>query len=180
MKEKDIIELITQRNESGLKLLEMYHSPLIRYIVSPILNNSQDADECLSEVIMKVWNNISQFDPSKGSWTAWLTSIARNTALNRLRQLKPTVSTEDIPADIPSSEPTPEEILIKKEREKMLKHALSQLSQKDKALFYRKYYYMQSTAQIASELSMTERAVEGKLYRIKKKLRKLLGGDIYE
>ena len=32
-------------------------------------------------------------------------------------------------------------------------------------------------AQIASELGMTERAVEGKLYRLKKKLRKMLGGD---
>lgn len=43
--------------------------------------------------------------------------------------------------------------------------------------FYRKYYYLQSTAQIARELGMTERAVEGKLYRLKKKLRNLLGGD---
>ena len=62
----------------------------------------------------------------------------------------------------------------------MLAKALSKLSQKDAALFYRKYYYMQSTAQIAAELGTTERAVEGKLYRIKKKLRKLLGGDEYE
>lgn len=44
-------------------------------------------------------------------------------------------------------------------------------------LFYRKYYYRQSTAQIAVELGTTERAVEGRLYRIKKALRKALGGD---
>ena len=35
-------------------------------------------------------------------------------------------------------------------------------------LFYRKYYYLQPTAQIAAELGMTERAVEGRLYRLKK------------
>ena len=40
-------------------------------------------------------------------------------------------------------------------------------------------YYLQSTAQIASELGMTERAVEGKLYRLKKKLRKMLGGEVH-
>lgn len=180
MKETEIIELIIKRDESGLRLLEMYHTPLIRYIITPILNNTQDTDECVSEVIMKVWDNASQFDPSKGSWTAWLTAIARNTALNRLRQRKPTVSTEDISSEIPSGEPTPEEIVIKKEREKILRQSLSQLSQKDRAIFYRKYYYMQSTAQIASELSLSERAVEGKLYRIKKKLRKLLGGEFNE
>lgn len=36
---------------------------------------------------------------------------------------------------------------------------------------------MQSTAQIAAELGMTERAVEGKLYRLKKGLREQLGGE---
>ena len=35
---------------------------------------------------------------------------------------------------------------------------------------------MQSTAQIAREMGITERAVEGKLYRIKKKIRKQMGG----
>jgi RNA polymerase sigma-70 factor (ECF subfamily) len=44
-------------------------------------------------------------------------------------------------------------------------------------IFFRKYYYLQTTAQIASETGMTERAIEGRLYRIKKRLRKLLGGD---
>ncbi|MFR0796033.1 MAG: sigma factor-like helix-turn-helix DNA-binding protein [Oscillospiraceae bacterium] len=44
-------------------------------------------------------------------------------------------------------------------------------------MFYRKYYYLQSTAQIAAELGMTERAVEGRLYRLKKRLRTMLGGD---
>ena len=62
----------------------------------------------------------------------------------------------------------------------MLLNALSKLSQKDRTVFYRKYYYLQSTAQIAAEMSTTERAVEGRLYRIKKRLRKLLGGDEYE
>ena len=57
--------------------------------------------------------------------------------------------------------------------------ALRRLPAKDRTLFFRKYYYLQSTAQIASEMGMTERAVEGKLYRIKKRLRRLLGGEGY-
>ena len=44
-------------------------------------------------------------------------------------------------------------------------------------LFYRKYYYCQSTAQMAAELSLTERAVEGRLYRLRQSLRQQLGGD---
>ena len=57
--------------------------------------------------------------------------------------------------------------------------ALRRLPPKDRMLFYRKYYYLQPTAQIAAELGLTERAVEGRLYRLKKQLRKMLGGDAH-
>ncbi len=177
MKEREIIESIKSRNENALKELQVNYSPLICYIISPILNDSYEQEECLSEVIMKIWDKIQTYDPQKGSWNAWITSIARNAALNRIRKVKSELSFDDVPKSIPSSEPTPEEILIQKERERLLKEALSKLSQNDRAIFYRKYYYLQPTSQIASELSMTERSVEGKLYRIKQKLRKLLGGD---
>ncbi len=180
MHEKETIELIMGHDEKGLKLLQTYYQPLIRYIVLPILKDSREQEECVSEITMKIWNNIQNFDSSKGSWNAWITAISRNSALSRARKIKPTISTEDIPLDLPSPDPTPEEALLQKEREQMLVKALGNLSPKDKALFYRKYYYMQSTAQIAAELGTTERAVEGKLYRIKNKLRKLLGGDDYE
>ena len=54
------------------------------------------------------------------------------------------------------------------------------LGQGDRLLFYRKYYYRQPTAQIAAELGLTERAVEGRLYRIRKNLREKLGGEGYD
>ena len=63
------------------------------------------------------------------------------------------------------------------ERQTALQAALGQLSAGERLLFYRKYYYLQPTAQIAAELGMTERAVEGRLYRLKKQLRKMLGGE---
>ena len=180
MHKKEIVELIKQRDEKGITLLGTYYSPLMRYIVSPILKDKSEQEDCISEITMKIWDSISSFDPQKGSFNAWITAISRNCALSRLKSIRPTVSTEDIPTDLPSSDPTPEEALIIKERQEQLINALKQLSQKDRTIFYRKYYYMQSTAQIASEMSTTERAVEGKLYRIKKKLRKILGGDDYE
>ena len=66
--------------------------------------------------------------------------------------------------------------MLKKELRDTLADALGRLNTRDRILFYRKYYYMQSTAQIAAEVGMTERAVEGRLYRIKKRLREWLGG----
>ena len=63
------------------------------------------------------------------------------------------------------------------ERSAAVHAALGRLSPGDRALLYRKYYSLPSTAQIASELGMTARAVEGRLYRLKKQLRRMLGGE---
>ena len=73
--------------------------------------------------------------------------------------------------------PSPEEEVLRRERRETLRRALNALDQRDRLLFYRKYYYCQSTAQIARELGLTERAVEGRLYRIKARLRQRMGGE---
>lgn len=77
-----------------------------------------------------------------------------------------------------SPAPGPEEVLLQKERLETLSRLLSAMSAGDRALFYRKYYYLQSTEQMAAELGTTARAVEGRLYRIRKKLQKQMGGEL--
>ena len=96
-------------------------------------------------------------------------------ALNFQRSAARHGDTQTLPEDAPSPEASPEEALIQAERRAALHDALARLGQNDRALFYRKYYYLQSTAQIAAELGMTERAVEGRLYRLKKRLRTMAG-----
>lgn len=180
MNEQDIILLLQQKNEDGLTALTLHYGPLMRYIIAPILPNPQDQEDCLAEVTLRVWDKIGQFDPKRGSWKAWLTAITRNTALNHVRALTRHTNHEEVSENLASSEPTPEETILRHEEQRALEKALSQLSSRDRQLFYRKYYYLQSTAQIAAELGITERAVEGRLYRLRKNLRKLLGGDHYE
>lgn len=146
VQEQEMIAQLLQKDERGMEALLLHYGPLMRYIIAPILPDPQDREECLSEVSMRVWSRIAQFNPARGSWNAWLTAITRNTARNY-------------------------------QRSAAVHNALGRLSPGDRALFYRKYYYLQSTAQIAAELGMTARAVEGRLYRLKKRLRRMLGGE---
>ena len=87
MQEQDIIELLLQRNEKGMDALLLHYGPLMRYIIAPILKNPQDQEDCLSEVTMRVWEKIGQFNRERGSWKAWLTSIARNNEMNHKRKI---------------------------------------------------------------------------------------------
>jgi RNA polymerase sigma-70 factor (ECF subfamily) len=178
--EREIIALLIQRDETGVDALLRHYGPLMRYIIAPILPDPRDREDCLGEVTLRVWEKIEQFDRQRGSWNAWLTALTRNTALNHARGDARHDSVEEIPEDTPSQEPTPEEQVLRQERQAAVEQALRQLTQEEKILFYRKYYYLQSTAQVAAELGLTERAVEGRLYRVKKRLRALLGGDGHE
>ena len=174
MKEAEIIAGLKDGDNQAMEALMQQYGPFLRYILTPMLPNTGEREECFSEVITRIWQKQAQYDPTKGSRKAWMAAIARNAALNWNRNRK---QTESLSEEIPTDTMIPEDILLRKERQKALEQALLQVSRQERQLFYRKYYYLQSTAQIARELGMTERAVEGKLYRLKKKLRELLGGD---
>ena len=175
--EEELIALLRRQDPLGMDGLVRHYGPLLRYVIYPILPDGQERVECLSDVMLLVWQKVHSYDPGRGSWTGWLSALARNTALNRLRGKGGMASVEELPQDLPSTEEGPEEALLRRERAERLRRALDGLTPGERNLFYRKYYYMQPTAQIASELGLTERAVEGRLYRVKKRLRKKLGGE---
>ena len=173
-----LIKDLQNRADGSLEQLKLHYGPLIRYVITPILRDERDREEVFSDILVRVWDRIDQFDPQNGSWTNWLSTIARNAAIDRIRRNPPVV--EELKETIPAPNSNPEQELLRKERQKELQAALNALDHGEKALFYRKYYYRQSTAQIAAEYGTTGRAIEGRLYRIKRKLRKTLGGDFYD
>ena len=139
-----------------------------------LLYVERDREDCLAEVLMRIWDGIGGYDPERGSWRAYIPAAARNAALTRARAER--VHTAGLPDGV-SAQPGPEEAVIAAEEIDELRRAIDALPPGDRALIYRKYYYRQSTAQMASALGLTARAVEGRLYRIKKRLGAALGGE---
>ena len=169
-----VVDLIKSRDEAGLVLLKDEYSGLMHYIVTGILSNRNDIEECISDIHIKVWLSIETYNAEKSKFSTWLTTISRNTALNYVkRSQKNHVELSDETPDKFSLEKD----ILRKEQMKELSQSIRMLSSEEQNIFYRKYYYLQMTAQIAKELGMTERSVEGKLYRLRKKLQKRLGGD---
>ena len=146
MKEDEIVRLLRSRDEAGAAALLKHYGPLMRYIIAPILSGEHDREDCLSEAAMRVWEKIGQFDGTRGSWTAWLTAVTRNTAW-RYAQTQARHAAGELAEDLPSPEPTPEELTLRWERQEALRWAMKEL-----------------------------RPLEGKLYRARQRLRKALGG----
>ncbi len=167
---------LQQGDPDAAERLLAYYDGMLRYIVGGILDDPHQREDCLAEVGLKLWENRARYDPERSSPATWLTALCRNAAFDRLRKLQ-WHSAEELPESHPDPSPGPEELLLQKERVQALGRALNALSPRDRNLIYRKYFYLQSTARMAAELGLTERAVEGRLHRIRKKLQKQLGGE---
>lgn len=166
------------RHEEIEALLER-HGPMMAYVVRGILSDPHEQEECLAQVRARVWERWESYDRERSSPATWLTALCRNAAYDRLRtQARQRERAGTLNETMASPAPGPEEVLLQKERLETLSRLLSAMSAGDRALFYRKYYYLQSTQQMAAELGTTARAVEGRLYRIRKKLQKQMGGEL--
>ncbi len=170
--DRELVELLKKRSPEGLAELRRRFDALIRYVVEPILPDARDAEECVSDVYMRIWSAAPRLDPER-PLRSYITAVARNAAVSMARRARPEAELDE---SVPG-EDSPEAELLRRERLKTLRSAVSNLPAGERRLLYRKYYYRQSTAQIAAELGMTERAVEGKLYRLKRRLRDILGGE---
>jgi RNA polymerase sigma-70 factor (ECF subfamily) len=74
--------------QDAAALTRLYESTVSRVsgVVQEILRCSEDVEEVVCDVDVYAWRNASDFDPKRGSVTGWLTAIARNHAVDRLRE----------------------------------------------------------------------------------------------
>jgi len=66
------------------RLYNDYSGPLYG-VVKRILRNDQVAEELLTDLFLKIWDNIGSFDESKGCLLSWMMKIARNHAIDKFR-----------------------------------------------------------------------------------------------
>lgn len=184
MDDKEILTKIQAKDPEGLTLLEAAYGSYIRYIVRGILpEHPEDAEECVNDIRLKLWDALPTYDPERSSLKTWLARIARNAALDQRKALErhgrhfetgdfTEMSRCETGLHTPAN-PCEDE-LLKAEQRAHLNEVLNRLPQKDLELFLRKYYYLQTAAQIAAETGRTKRSVESRLARIKQKLAQAL------
>ena len=83
MKDEKIISLFFKRDERALDETERKYGNLIRYIASNILPVPEDAEECVNDVYLALWNSIPPTEPQNLS--AFASEITRRQAMKKLR-----------------------------------------------------------------------------------------------
>ena len=178
MRDKKIVKLIANQDEEGLRALTEKYEKLLVYIATGILgNNKEDVEECVNDTYLKVWKHIKEFDFEKASFKTYLSVIVRNTSINRLRKISRLEATaqreelSDLAAEYADQKQNLEQNMEQKENMKALTTIIENLKKKDRELVLRRYYYFQSSKEIAFHMGMTVNAVDSKLSRLRRQMK---------
>ncbi|QBD79343.1 sigma-70 family RNA polymerase sigma factor [Ktedonosporobacter rubrisoli] len=206
----DLALRLHEHNPEALETLISRYSREVFYFIRLVLDGvgvSQDAEECVNDLFIAVWQEIDTFDPARGTLRTWLTMRAKYIALDRRRQLcrrqmhnwqPPAEKRQWNSADGSGSrstntweydtrtilplhaEASMEHLLEQSERREELRLALATLPELDRYLIYQRYFKFASTEELAAKTGLTRHAVDTRLWRARKSLREVLKERAYE
>jgi RNA polymerase sigma-70 factor (ECF subfamily) len=81
-----LMEMIQTRIHDGIGLLRARYTPLLTQISAAVLHNDADVQDHLQEVFVEIWTRSANYDPSKGRPLAWIVTLTRRRAIDRLRK----------------------------------------------------------------------------------------------
>lgn len=177
--DKMIVDAFLQRDERALSLTEKRYGSYLRKIALNVLDNEEDAKECVNDTYMRLWQSIPPDDPK--DLKAYISKIVRNIALDRAKM---TSADRRIPAGqtvlmSEIEEFVPDSFGVEAELEgRLLKKAVDgfirSLSKRSKYIFICRYYFSDSVLNIANSLGIGTTTVYRELEDIRKKLKNKL------
>lgn len=167
--------------KSFKKIYEEIALPLTKFIVKRAGGNQEMVDEVFSRTIEATWKGYKTFK-HKSKFFTWVCRIALNKMADYYRSQVNTKSNIIVPllenlAET-TNKPSHEEILALEELRTEVRQCINLLPFETRRLLYLRYWKDLSYEQIGKILGLSERAVEGRLYRAKKDLSKVLTGKV--
>lgn len=178
MDDSSITDLFFERSEGAVEALAEKYGGACFKLAFNILGSREDAEEIVSDAYLAVWNCVPPQRPDMLG--AFLLKIVRNKAVSRCRmnnaQMRGGVTAclEELKDCLPS-DMSVEKALEQAELGEALSHFIEGLGKENRRLFIRRYWYLDSPADIAGQTGLSPEAVRARLSRLRKKLKKYLG-----
>ena len=181
MEDRRIVGLFLERSEQAIGKLAEKYGRLCHQIAGNILSSAHDAEECVNDAYLALWNSIPPENPQ--FLRAYLLKVLRNIAYDRLdkrnavqRRSNMAVCLQELEDCLPGGfdmDAVADSMVIRD----ALNNYLYSLSKKDRFLFIRRYYCMDSCRAIAGMAGMTESAVSTRLGRLRQDLKDSLAQE---
>lgn len=166
------------------KIYKQLSTPVYKFIAKRIGARPDVTEEVFEETIVAAWRGLKTFK-HKSSYFTWICRIALNKIADyyrgqiheRSRLIAPFL--EDL-AYIEDENILPEEKLALQDLRVSIRKCLDILPTKKRNLLYLRYWEEMTIKQIAMKFGMSERSIEGQIYRSKQLLKKILENEYPE
>ena len=177
MTENKALRQLQQGSTDALKWFIVKYTPYVSTIIYNIIGScmcSADVEEVTSDVFFALWENADKVN--SGSVRGYLGSIARNKAKNKFREAGFELLLDEelyISEDLPLEEQHMEQELQAAVRQKVLN-----MTEPDREILLRYYYYYQPIPRIAREMGMSVSNIKVRLHRVRNALKSTLSDYI--
>ena len=178
MLDSGIIALFFSRSDRAIPELDKKYGAACHRTASNILGNPQDAEECVNDTYLGVWNSIPPQDPEPLS--TYVLRIVRNISIRRVqynRAAKRSGNYQECYEELSeciADNTTPETVYHARELTHYIEDFLDSLSRTNRLLFVRRYWYLDSIKGLASATGLNEGAVRTRLSRMRQQLKEQL------
>ena len=178
MHDEKIIDLFFERSEQGIQELDIKYGKVCHKLSNNIVNNRQDAEECVNDAYLGAWNAIPPVRPNP--LLSYIVKIVRNISLKiywrkeaAKRSSHYTIALEEIEACIADQKNIEEEIEVR-ELACIIESFLDTLTIENRVIFMRRYWFPDSYKDIAEFVGLSEKNISVRLTRIREKMKQYL------
>lgn len=178
MEDQLIIKLFYERSEEAIKALEEKYGSLCKMVAKRIVNNEQDALECVNDTLLAMWNKIPPENPNP--LVSYVCRVVKNIALKKCEYLHAEkrnsayeIALDELESSLCGKDRIEEELLAKELRE-AINVFLGKQKKLDRIIFVRRYWFSESISEIANTYGKSNNYITVHLHRMREKLKQYL------
>jgi RNA polymerase sigma-70 factor, ECF subfamily len=155
-------------------LFARHRTPVYRWLLR-FVGNETLAEDLVSDVFLDVWRQASRFE-GRSSVLTWLLAISRFKAISARRCRTEAELDESIESTVADTADDPGVALEKKNRDEVLRAALTRLSAEHKEIIDLVYYHEKSVDECAQIIGVPSGTVKTRMFYARRKLAELVQG----
>ena len=162
------------RDRQAFAQLFDHFAPRLKSFMMRKNTSAELAEDLVQEALIAVWTKAALYEPSKGSVTTWVFTIARNLRIDRIRRDVHMPTTELGDYDEPSEAPEGEELLGRKQEDGLVAKALQSIPEEQRQILVLSFVEDMPQSEIASKLSIPLGTVKSRMRLAYGHLRRIL------
>jgi RNA polymerase sigma-70 factor (ECF subfamily) len=178
--DRELIRRMASKDAGALDAFYTRYQRLAFSLVLRIVGNRADAEDVLTDVFWQVWQQAPRYDSSRGKPVAWLLTISRTRAIDRLRAAgrQQTQATELNDPMGPPAAPAEPDPFVQTDTRQAVQQALQSLPEQQRIPLEMAYFQGMSHTEIAAALGQPLGTVKDRIrtgmMHLKKQLRPYL------